>query len=188
MTYTRSHSRPSQKDLGCVIYPLNNKSLNGTMVSSSFVVLKQRLLIVVFVQRKMRVFLLQFCTWGLQHLWNEWPEWGTRSGPVLLSTQKRPAFASTQKRFANIIYLQVVVIKKQHFPWDSLSQKKFYIWLADWLNYLIACSLLHTKCQKSNVCTVRIFFFNPRSKNSTLIGELLSRDFLQLWQNWSFLF
>ncbi len=27
MTYTRSHTRPSQKDLGCVVYPLNNKSL-----------------------------------------------------------------------------------------------------------------------------------------------------------------
>jgi hypothetical protein len=30
MTYTRSHTRPSQKDLGCVVYPLNNKSLGGT--------------------------------------------------------------------------------------------------------------------------------------------------------------
>ncbi len=30
MTYTRSHTRPSQKDLGCVVYPLNNKSLAGT--------------------------------------------------------------------------------------------------------------------------------------------------------------
>jgi hypothetical protein len=28
MTYTRSHTRPSQKDLGCVVYPLNNKSLD----------------------------------------------------------------------------------------------------------------------------------------------------------------
>ncbi len=27
MMYTRSHPRPSQKDLGCVVYPLNNKSL-----------------------------------------------------------------------------------------------------------------------------------------------------------------
>ncbi len=27
MTYTRSHTRPSQKDLGCVVYPLNSKSL-----------------------------------------------------------------------------------------------------------------------------------------------------------------
>jgi hypothetical protein len=27
MTYTRPHTRPSQKDLGCVVYPLNNKSL-----------------------------------------------------------------------------------------------------------------------------------------------------------------
>ncbi len=27
MTYTRSHTRPSQKDLGCVVSPLNNKSL-----------------------------------------------------------------------------------------------------------------------------------------------------------------
>ena len=27
MTYTRSHTRPSQKDWGCVVYPLNNKSL-----------------------------------------------------------------------------------------------------------------------------------------------------------------
>jgi hypothetical protein len=31
MTYTRSHTRPSQKDLGCVVYPLNNKSLEGTV-------------------------------------------------------------------------------------------------------------------------------------------------------------
>jgi hypothetical protein len=31
MTYTRSHTRPSQKDLGCVVYPLNNKSLARTM-------------------------------------------------------------------------------------------------------------------------------------------------------------
>jgi hypothetical protein len=30
MTYTRSHIRPSQKDLGCVVYPLNNKSLQQT--------------------------------------------------------------------------------------------------------------------------------------------------------------
>jgi hypothetical protein len=28
MTYTRSHTRPSQKDLGCVVYPLNKKSLS----------------------------------------------------------------------------------------------------------------------------------------------------------------
>jgi hypothetical protein len=27
IVYTRSHTRPSQKDLGCVVYPLNNKSL-----------------------------------------------------------------------------------------------------------------------------------------------------------------
>jgi hypothetical protein len=27
MTFTRLHTRPSQKDLGCVVYPLNNKSL-----------------------------------------------------------------------------------------------------------------------------------------------------------------
>ncbi len=27
MTYTKSHTRPSQKDLGCVVYPLNNRSL-----------------------------------------------------------------------------------------------------------------------------------------------------------------
>ncbi len=32
MTYTRSHTRPSQKDLGCVVYPLNNKSLEGTIL------------------------------------------------------------------------------------------------------------------------------------------------------------
>jgi hypothetical protein len=30
MTYTRSHTRPSQKDLGCVVYPLNIKSLSIT--------------------------------------------------------------------------------------------------------------------------------------------------------------
>ncbi len=29
MTYTRSHTRPSQKDLGCVVHPLNNKSLDN---------------------------------------------------------------------------------------------------------------------------------------------------------------
>jgi hypothetical protein len=27
MTYSRSHTRPSQKDFGCVVHPLNNKSL-----------------------------------------------------------------------------------------------------------------------------------------------------------------
>ncbi len=42
--------------------------MNGTMISSSFVVLQQRLLIVVFFQRNMRGFLLKFCTWSLQHL------------------------------------------------------------------------------------------------------------------------
>jgi hypothetical protein len=31
MTYTRPHTRPSQKDLGCVVYPLNIKSLGNTV-------------------------------------------------------------------------------------------------------------------------------------------------------------
>ncbi len=31
MTYTRSHTRPSQKNLGGVVYPLNNKSLVQTL-------------------------------------------------------------------------------------------------------------------------------------------------------------
>jgi hypothetical protein len=31
MTYTRSHTGPSQKDLGCVVYPLNNKSQGQTV-------------------------------------------------------------------------------------------------------------------------------------------------------------
>ena len=34
MTYTRSHTRPSKKDLGCVVYPLNNKSLSKSHVRS----------------------------------------------------------------------------------------------------------------------------------------------------------
>ncbi len=31
MTYKRSHTRPSQKDLGSVVYPLNNKSLGKAL-------------------------------------------------------------------------------------------------------------------------------------------------------------
>jgi hypothetical protein len=34
MTYTRSHTRPSQKDLGCVVYPLYNKSLVDRLAPS----------------------------------------------------------------------------------------------------------------------------------------------------------
>ncbi len=37
MTYTRSHTRPSQKDLGCVVYPLNNKSLVYPLNNKSLV-------------------------------------------------------------------------------------------------------------------------------------------------------
>ncbi len=36
MTYTRSHPRPSQKDLGCVVYPLNNKSLVATCKTTEY--------------------------------------------------------------------------------------------------------------------------------------------------------
>jgi hypothetical protein len=35
MTYTRWHTRPSQKDLARVVYPLNNKSLRRTLHGSS---------------------------------------------------------------------------------------------------------------------------------------------------------
>jgi hypothetical protein len=56
MTYTRSHTRPSQKDLGCVVYPLNNKSLVLTIAQHPGTYLAQNALLkIINVWPTMRV-------------------------------------------------------------------------------------------------------------------------------------
>jgi hypothetical protein len=56
MTYTRSHTRPSQKDLGCVVHPLNNKSL-AVVLACVYVSLCNRSCIHTYIIRESAVVL-----------------------------------------------------------------------------------------------------------------------------------